>query len=101
VPFTGLGITTTGIAGNVEASVTIVVAGVAIRSTLLGKAKIKPDCTGTITYNQGQPDELNIEFVVTDDGNQIQGLQIDPGRNVLCHLRRLKPKPQLQPLDSK
>jgi hypothetical protein len=58
-------------------------------------AVVKPDCSGTITYqtyldpNHTQPlGPLPINFVIMNDGNEIKGLPTNPGYTVTCHLVR-------------
>ena len=79
--FTGTGIVTLG--------------GGAIPQTVTGTEKINRDCTGTITYSQtlgGQPGPpLNITFVVSGNGERIDGLVTDAGAVLSCELRRMTP----------
>jgi hypothetical protein len=60
---------------------------------LHGQAYNNADCTGTITYSQtifGQPaPDLNIRYVILDNGNTIKGLPIDSGQVLSCVLNRL------------
>jgi hypothetical protein len=65
-------------------------------------AVINPDCSGTITYLQyaanpdvdpgkaGSPMPLPINFVVVNDGNEIDGLPMGPGSVMTCRLIRTR-----------
>lgn len=74
-----------------EASVNV--AGQVFPQALQGQANTEPNCTGTITYTQtisGQPaPDLNIRYVVLDNGDSIKGLPIDPGQVLSCVLNRI------------
>jgi len=62
---------------------------------LHGQADNNDNCTGTITYAQtifGQPaPDLNIRYVILDDGDKIKGLPVDPGQVLSCVLDRMSP----------
>jgi hypothetical protein len=67
--------------------------GITLHSTVIGPGLTKPDCTGTITYQQtinGQaaPD-LHIAYVVSKNGDSIDGIDTDPGTVFSCHLTRI------------
>lgn len=66
---------------------------VPIEQTLQGQAQNNVDCTGTITYTQtinGHPaPDLNIRYVIRDNGDTINGLPIDPGQVLSCVLHRI------------
>lgn len=61
-------------------------------------AEVKPDCSGTITYEilTGDPvasdaekfAPLPINFVIMNNGNEIRGLPTSPGYAVICQLIR-------------
>lgn len=66
--------------------------GTVVHSAVIGTGVTKPDCTGTITYQQtinGQaaPD-LHIAYVVSKNGDAIDGIVVDPGSVFSCHLTR-------------
>ena len=73
--------------GNFNGSGTVSVGGVTVTQTLTGTEQINPDCTGTVTYSQtinGQPGpSINITFVVSEGGDQIDGLVTDAGKSFL------------------
>ncbi len=78
--------------GNFNGSGTVSVGGVTVTQTVSGTAQINADCTGTITYTQtinGQPGpSINIAFVVSEGGDQIDGLVTDAGNIFACKLTR-------------
>jgi len=57
--------------------------GTILEQALDGQANNNADCTGTITYTQtifGQPaPDLNIRYVIWDQGDRISGLPVDAG----------------------
>jgi hypothetical protein len=66
--------------------------GIILHGTAIGTGVTKPDCTGTITYQQtinGQaaPD-LHIAYVISKNGDAIDGIDTDPGAVFSCHLTR-------------
>ena len=68
--------------------------GIILRSAVIGTGVTKPDCTGTITYKQhinGQaaPD-LHLAYVVSNNGDAIDGIDTDPGAVFSCHLTRIE-----------
>ena len=69
------------------------VAGQVPVQALHGQAHNNENCTGTITYTQtifGQPaPDLNIRYVILDEGDKIKGLPIDPGQVLSCVLNRI------------
>jgi hypothetical protein len=67
--------------------------GIILHSTAIGTGVTKPDCTGTITYQQtinGQaaPD-LHIAYVISKNGDAIDGIDTDSGAVFSCHLTRI------------
>ena len=67
--------------------------GIILHGTAIGTGVTKPDCTGTITYQQtinGQaaPD-LHIAYVISKNGDSIDGIDTDPGAVFSCHLTRI------------
>jgi hypothetical protein len=67
--------------------------GIVLHATAIGTGLTKPDCTGTITYQQtinGQsvPD-LHIAYVISKNGDSIDGIDTDPGAVFSCHLKRI------------
>ncbi len=60
---------------------------------LHGQANNHADCTGTISYVQtidGAPfGTLDINYVVFDHGDAIQGLPTNPGAVISCSLKRI------------
>lgn len=50
---------------------------------------MNPDCTGQITYNQGTPSELDINFLVLNEGKELRGMLQNSGSDVQCDLIRM------------
>lgn len=79
--------------GTFVAKGTLSLGGQVVEQTVKGTEQINPDCTGSITYTQtinGQPaPDFHDTFVVSDHGNRIDGMSVDPGSVFSCVLRRL------------
>jgi hypothetical protein len=54
-----------------------------------GQGTVNTDCTGQITYNQGTPSELDINFLVLNDGKELRGMLQNSGSVVQCDLVRM------------
>jgi hypothetical protein len=54
-----------------------------------GPASVNSDCTGTITYNRGTPAELDFNFLILHDGEEIRGMLQNQGSAVQCDLIRM------------
>jgi hypothetical protein len=80
--------------GTFTATGTISVGGTILKATVKGTQQLNPDCTGTITYQQtidGQPGPpLDITFIVSQNGDTVDGLVTDPGAVFACKLTRSK-----------
>jgi hypothetical protein len=67
------------------------VGGVTVTQTVSGTEQINADCT--VTYEQkinGQSaPSINITFVVSDEGDKIDGLVTDEGNTYACRLSRI------------
>lgn len=67
---------------------TVNMGGTILQQAAHGQATNNKDCTGTITYTQtifGQPaPDLNIRYVIRDNGDTINGLPVDPGQVLAC-----------------
>jgi hypothetical protein len=74
-------------------SVVMIGGGPSHQQTVTGTEHLNPDGTGTIAYDQRidnqQGPPLDIAFVVTDEGDRIDGLVTDPGAVFSCVLRRI------------
>jgi hypothetical protein len=92
VPAKGLDVATADKNGTFNGVGTISVGGVVLAQTVTGTEHINPDCTGTITFTQtlnGQSaPPIDITFLVSEDGDRINGLVVDPGTVFACELRR-------------
>ena len=66
--------------------------GPPLTQTVVGTENLNSDCTGTITYDQKlngqQGPPLDITFFVSDEGDRIDGLVVDPGTVFSCELHR-------------
>lgn len=66
---------------------------VVLPQVLSGQAYNASDCTGTITYTQtlggGPAPDLNINYVILDQGGAIHGLPTNPGQVLACSLKRI------------
>ena len=54
-----------------------------------GQSVVNPDCTGEITYNKGTSGELDINFLILDDGRELRGMLQNAGSAVQCDLIRM------------
>jgi hypothetical protein len=89
-----LGSTNADDEGDFTGSSTLMIGGgPANNQTVTGTDQLNPDGTGTITYNQlidnQQGPPLDINFVVSKDGDRIDGLATDPWTVFSCNLRRI------------
>ena len=79
--------------GTFTGSGTVSLGGAIVTQTVSGTEQINPDCTGTITYSQtinSQPGPpINFTFVVSQNGDRIDGLVTDPGATFACKLTRI------------
>jgi hypothetical protein len=97
VPAKTLAIATADRHGTFTGLGTASLGGLIVTQALTGTEQINSDCTGTITFSQtittpqgtqpGPP--INITFVVTENGNKIDGLVTDPGSTFACRLTRI------------
>jgi hypothetical protein len=56
-----------------------------------GQSIVHSDCTGQIIYNRGTPQELDINFLILDDGRELRGMLQNAGSAVQCDLIRMDP----------
>lgn len=93
VPARQLGTVTGDENGTFKGSGTMMLGGTTLVQSVVGTMKLNKDCTGTITYTTsvyGQPGPpLDITFVVSEQGNRIDGLVVDMGTVVSCVLHRI------------
>ena len=82
--------------GTFSGTGTITVGGQVFVQQVVGTQQLNPDCTGSITYKQtlaGQPGpDLHFTFIVSQHGNRIDGLSVDPGSVFSAVLRRFETK---------
>lgn len=80
--------------GNFTGTGTISIGGTILQQTAAGTEQLNPDCTGTITFQttiNGHPGPpLDITFFVSQNGDTIDGLIVDPGTVFACKLTRTK-----------
>jgi hypothetical protein len=71
----------------------LIVGGTLLHQAIVGTEVLNPDCTGTIAYAQtinGQTaPPIHFAFVVSNNGEKIDGLGTDPGTVLSCHLTRI------------
>jgi hypothetical protein len=88
-----LGSCTASKTGYFNCTGTVNLGGQILSQGLQGQATTHPNCTGTISYNQtvaGSPaPNLDINYVVSGDGSQINGLPTNSGGVLSCTLRRI------------
>lgn len=93
VPAKILGTATADNTGTFNGSATASIGGQIVPQTVMGTEQVHRDCTGVITYAQslgGQPGPpLDITFVVSQQGNRIDGLVTDAGAVLSCVLTRI------------
>jgi hypothetical protein len=79
--------------GNITGTGTMSLGGTILQQTVAGTEQLNPDCTGTVTYQtwiNGQPGPpLNITFVVSEEGDVMDGLGTDAGGVFACKLHRI------------
>ena len=94
VPAKELAVSVADRSGTFTGVGTISVGGTILQQTVKGTEQLNPDCTGSITYQQTingqQGPPLDITFVVSQDGDIIDGLVTDPGAVFACRLTRTK-----------
>jgi hypothetical protein len=88
-----LGSVTADDGGTFTGSSTVMIGGGPPHTqTVKGTEQLNPDGTGTITYDQKidnqQGPPLDITFIVSEDGDKIDGLATDPGTVFSCELHR-------------
>lgn len=93
VPAKLLGTVTGDQNGMYSGTGTVSIGGQVFVQEVVGTQKLNPDCTGFISYKQTineQPaPNISFNFVVSDDGDRIDGLSADPGAVFSAVLRRL------------
>jgi len=93
VPTRSLGTCTTSPEAYWSCTGQINAGGAILQQEVQGQAQNNPDCTGTIVYDQkinGNPaGQLNINYVILDNGDAIWGLPLNSGGVLACSLRRL------------
>jgi len=86
VPFALLGTCTGNATGYFTCSGTQSFGGVVEPAPAKGQSTVNSDCTGQITYNKGTPAELDINFLILHEGNELRGMLQNPGTAVQCDL---------------
>ena len=88
-PFSLLGTCTGDANGFFQCSGTQSFDGTVVPAIDEGQSVINPDCTGQITYNKDTPQELDINFLILDDGRELRGMLQNAGTAVQCDLIRM------------
>jgi len=89
VPFALLGTCTGSATGYFTCDGTQSFGGVVVPAPAKGQSTVNSDCTGQITYNKGTPQELDIDFLILDDGRELRGMLQNAGTAVQCDLIRM------------
>src|SRR6266480_7907527 len=89
-----LGTVTADDGGTFTGTSTVMIGGgPPLTQSVVGTENLNSDCNGTITYDQKingqQGPPLDINFIVSEDGDRIDGLATDPGTVFSCALRRV------------
>jgi hypothetical protein len=91
VPLSALGSASATFGGVFTGTAKASIGGVMVTWSVAGTQNLNSDCTGTITYDQkfdGKPaGQININYHVLDNGNEIRGMPVDAGTNIVCNLR--------------
>jgi hypothetical protein len=89
LPFTLLGTCSADSTGFFTCNGTESFDGVVVPAVDTGQAVVNSDCTGQITYNKGTDSELDINFLIIDDGKELRGMLQNAGTAVQCDLIRM------------
>jgi hypothetical protein len=74
-----VGLVTTDGTGKLSATDTVSANGVIIRRTITGSYTVNENCTGTTTFIDNFGQTTHLDFVATDDRQELQFIQTDPG----------------------
>jgi hypothetical protein len=88
-PFSLLGTCTGDANGFFKCNGTQSFDGTVVPAVDEGQSIVNPDCTGQITYNKGTPQELDINFLILQDGRELRGMLQNAGTAVQCDLIRM------------
>jgi hypothetical protein len=87
-----LSVGSSNFAGEINATGTVNIGGQVVTQQVTGTEKVNSDCTGSVTYSQtinGQrAGSISFTFVVSENGNRIDGLSTDAGSALSCVLTR-------------
>lgn len=86
-PFAGVGTDTFDGNGNISGSAIVSINGNIVPVNETGTYKVNADCTGTFTVAFSTGGTTTVFFVITDGGNEIQGVCTDPG-TIITHIFR-------------
>ena len=85
--FAGVGTDTFDGNGNMTGSATVSINGNIVPVNETGTYKVNVDCTGTFTVAFSTGGTTTVSFVITDSGNEVQGICTDPG-TIITHIFR-------------
>jgi hypothetical protein len=92
-PIRILGTCTSTIDGVFTCEATVSLGGMILTQTMTGKANVDENCTGTVKYTQklngGPAPDMNIRFLIFDNGKTIKGQPVDRGSNLACTLTKM------------
>ena len=86
-PFAGVGADTFDGNGNMTGTATVSINGNIVPVIETGAYNVNADCTGTFTVVFSTGGTTTVSFVITDGGNEIQGICTDPG-TIITHIFR-------------
>ncbi len=91
VPMMEVGVATGDASGHWSGAATVNIGGQTIipNAILTGQTEVNSNCSGNIVYNQGEPTELNINYVANLKTDEIFGLILNGGTVASCELRRM------------
>jgi len=88
-PFSLLGTCTGDANGFFNCSGTQSFDGTVVPAVDAGQSIVNSDCTGQVTYNKGTSGELDINFLILDNGRELRGMLQNAGSAVQCDLIRM------------
>jgi hypothetical protein len=89
MPFSLLGTCTGDANGFFKCTGTQSFDGTVVPAVDEGQSVVNPDCTGQIIYNKGTAGELDINFLILNDGQELRGMLQNAGTAVQCDLIRM------------
>lgn len=88
-PFSLLGTCTGDANGFFKCTGTQSFDGTVVPAVDEGQSTVNSDCTGQIIYNKGTSSELDINFLILDNGRELRGMLQNAGSAVQCDLIKM------------